>query len=149
LNGEEGELVCKWLMHAIGTPIGKAEAVRCQKSATSHDPATGRIAACASCNEILFECDRYIVERQIEALCSSTLLTWLTKQQVLELHSMDQDVVQDVVSVVKHKDTYYHLNPDLIPDPNVIVLCSLCASNALEHDYSIASGHDYPSQQVS
>jgi hypothetical protein len=42
LNGEEGEQVCKRLMEAIGPPIGKTEAVQCQESATSCDPATGR-----------------------------------------------------------------------------------------------------------
>ena len=59
LNGEEGEQVCKRLMEAIGPPIGKTEAVQCQESATSCDPATGQIAACASCNEILFEQEHY------------------------------------------------------------------------------------------
>ena len=67
----------------------------------------------------------------------------LTQEQLLELHSMDQDVVRDVVSVVKHNDTYYHLNPDLVPDPNAVTLCGRCMRDPYNNKYSIASGHDY------
>jgi hypothetical protein len=45
------------LIKALGDAIGKDEAVSCQNSASWHDPLTGRIAACALCNEMLFECD--------------------------------------------------------------------------------------------
>jgi hypothetical protein len=56
---------------------------------------------------------------------------------------MDPDIVRDFVSVLFNDNKHYHLNPDLIPDLNEIVLCSTCAKNPLDHPFSLASGHDY------
>ena len=140
LNGEEGKAVCERLKKAIGDPIGQEEASRCQRHTRYYDPSAGRIAACASCNEILFECDNVITETTFNELHQSFELS---EEQMIELHKMDQNMVKDFVSVVSHNNKLYHLNPDLIPNLSEIVLCKTCEANPLNHPYSIASGHDY------
>ena len=141
LNGDDGKAVCERLMKAIGPAIGKEEALRCQQSSLQHDASSSRIAACASCNEILFACDNNIVETKFHMLHEAFLVS--NGERLDKMMAMDDDILRDFVSVVCHDNKLYHLNPDLIPDMEEIILCSICAKNPLDHPYSIASGHDY------
>jgi hypothetical protein len=60
------------------------------------------------------------------------------------LTTLPQNIVQNHIQVVDHNGTFYHLNPDLVFDVNQIVLCRVCAENAMTKDQeSIASGKDY------
>jgi hypothetical protein len=56
---------------------------------------------------------------------------------------MRAELVEKFVSVFKNDGKYYHLNPDLIPDPDSIVLCGTCNLDPLGYPYSLANGHDY------
>jgi hypothetical protein len=62
LNGPEGSATCERILRAIGGPVGQAEAVRCQMSAAARDSGSGRLAACASCNDVLLEPDDVIID---------------------------------------------------------------------------------------
>jgi hypothetical protein len=53
LNGPECSATCQRILRAIGRSVGQAESARCQMSAAARDPGSGRLAACASCNEVL------------------------------------------------------------------------------------------------
>jgi hypothetical protein len=141
LIGEEGEEVCQRLIKALGKAIGKDEIASCQESVEANDPSSGRIAACASCCEILLECDGNIVDTTLDSLHENFKLT---DEQIEALGKRPPELVKKFVSVLDGGDGFhYHLNPDLIVEPNDIVLCTLCNSNPLSHEYSIASGHDY------
>ncbi len=45
--------------------------------------------------------------------------------------------------VLQHNGQLYHLNPDLVVDKEKIALCQICEKDRLDHDFSIANGHDY------
>jgi hypothetical protein len=140
LIGEEGKKTCERLLKGLGDPIGQAEAIQIQQSIEAHDTSKGKIAACASCNEILYECHKNIVETKLEDLHQNFLLTDV---QVQEIGNLPADLVRDFVSVYQHEGKLYHLNPDLIPDPNVIVLCKVCSEDPFSYRYSLASGCDF------
>jgi hypothetical protein len=143
LQGEEGKAVCQRLLDSIGQPIGKEEATLCQQSAARHSTDIGRIAYCASCNEVLFECDGNIVETTMEQIKTMEAFE-LTDEQLMALDSIPDEVVEDFVSVYNWNNNFYHLNPSLISgDGSVIVLCRTCADDPLQHKYSLANGHDY------
>ncbi|OQR80598.1 hypothetical protein ACHHYP_17439 [Achlya hypogyna] len=55
-DGSGGRAVCDRILSAVGDPVGQADASRCQESARQRDAGSGRIAACATCNEALNEC---------------------------------------------------------------------------------------------
>ena len=44
---------------------------------------------------------------------------------------------------ISSNKTWYYLNPDLVIDESKIVLCETCSENPIEHQFSIANGHDY------
>ena len=141
LNGQEGEEVWKRLEDIIGEPIGKPDAERCYDSTMKHDPSTGRIAACSSCNEIIYECDGKINE--VSGYENLVEPFSLTDEQVDKLRSIDEEIIREHISVTQHDGKYYHINPDLVQNMQKIVLCTRCNINPLDHPYSLASGHDY------
>ena len=140
LQGPKGEPVCERLLRCIGESINQEGTAQCQRETKARDPGCGCIAACASCNKVLFECDNNITQVHINDLPKSF---HLTKEQLIILCRIPNPIVEKFVSVLKHKKTWYHLNPDLVPDRDNVVLCKVCCQNPLNHPYSIANGHDY------
>ncbi len=127
----------------IGSPIGQEEAMLCRETFHKLDQSHARIAACASCCELLLSADgkQGIVEMKIADLPSEFLLT---ESQMESLAALPQYIVKNHIQVVNHNEIYYHLNPDLVFDVNQIVLCCVCAENPLTKDHeSIAAGNDY------
>jgi hypothetical protein len=127
----------------IGSPIGQEEEMLCQETFHKLDQSHARIAACASCCELLLSADRRqgIVEMNLADLPSEFLLT---ESQMECLAALPQYIVKNYIQVVNHKGIYYHLNPDLVFDVNQIMLCRVCVENPLTKDQeSIAAGNDY------
>jgi hypothetical protein len=115
----------------------------CQETFTNLDQSHARIAACASCCECLLSVDgqQGINEMKIDDLPSEFLLTESQKER---LTALPQYIVQNHIQVVNHNGTFYHLNPDSVFDVNQIVLCHVCAENAMTKDQeSIAAGSNY------
>ncbi|KDO17516.1 hypothetical protein SPRG_22383, partial [Saprolegnia parasitica CBS 223.65] len=145
LNGPGGRAVCDRVLRAVGEAVGQADAARCQESARQRDAGSGRIAACASCNEALYECEGHIVDAgPIERLPAQFRLSELQ----VALLPTNANLVADVVSVLRVGGVHYHLNPNLVPDTGNVVLCSACAKDPNAGSYnvapfSIAKGHDY------
>jgi hypothetical protein len=141
LQGPDGKAVCERIRSAIGGPVGQDDAVRCQQSAAQTDTGSGRIAVCASCNEILFENDNNIKDAgHISTLPPQFLLN---DRDLEELSQIPAEVIDEHVQVLKHAGRYYYLNPDLVPDFSNVVLCKTCTKNPTGHKYSLANGHDY------
>ena len=141
LQGPDGKAVCERIRSAIGGPVGQDDAVRCQQSAAQTDTGSGRIAVCASCNEILFENDNNIKDAgHISTLPPQFLLN---DHDLEELSQIPAEVIDEHVQVLKHAGRYYYLNPDLVPDFSNVVLCKTCTKNPTGHKYSLANGHDY------
>jgi hypothetical protein len=147
-NDELGSNVDKstmWhcILHLIGDPIGKNEAVVCQQTFRCLDQSHAKIAACASCCEHLLSSDgqERIVEMNINALPSTFLLT---DMQIQRLTTLPCNIVENHIQVVQHNGHFYHLNPDLVFDMNKIVLYPVCAKDPMTKDQkSIAAGNDY------
>jgi hypothetical protein len=97
LIGEEGEEVCQRLIKALGKAIGKDEIASCQESVEANDPSSGRIAACASCCEILLECDGNIVDTTLDSLHENFKLT---DKQIEALGKRPPELVKKFVSVL-------------------------------------------------
>jgi hypothetical protein len=142
-NGEDpnDKNVVDRILKAIGDPVGQAEAVECQARALQHDIGSCRMAACASCNEVLFENEDTIVDAgPVQHLDDSFQLT---EAEILALSLIPAELLQKHVSVLIVDGMHYHLNPDLVPDVSNVVLCGRCSSDPHDYRYSIASGHDY------
>jgi hypothetical protein len=124
------------ISNLIGSPIGQEEAMLCQETFNNLDQSPARIAACASCSELLLSADgqQGIVEMKINDLPSEFLLTEPQKER---LASLPQYIVQNHIQVVNHNGTFYHLNPDLVFDVNQIVLCPVCADNPMTKDQGV------------
>lgn len=140
LQGEHGTAVMKRLLKSIGGPINKEEARDCQEEALKQDPGVGRIGACASCNEYVFESEGNITTVHIKDLHKNFLLS---EDQKRKAQSIPCFVLDNFVSVFRNGGQWYHLNPDLVPDGETVVLCKVCCDNPLQHPFSLANGHDY------
>lgn len=92
--------VIERVMKAIGNPVGQEEAVRCQASVAECDLGSSRMAACASCNEVLYSNVHEIVDAGPVELLSHIFR--LTDKQVTELLSKPADLVERHVSALKH-----------------------------------------------
>jgi hypothetical protein len=133
------------LYNVIGPPIGEKEASFCQELCDKISCSKNRIAFCASCCEKIvssFDCQN-IIEISVSKLHYNFLLS---HKQLSELEYISKDVVEEHVMVYSFNGNMYHLNPDLITDPTNIVLCSNCANDPLNNEFSIANGHDYGRQ---
>jgi hypothetical protein len=127
----------------IGELIGQKEAVRCQQTFKTLDQSHAKIAACASCCELLFSSDgpTAIVHIKIDDLPSAFLLP---DKQVKRLNSLQSKNFKHHVQVFKHGGHFYHLNPDLVYNVNEIVLCPICAKDPMmKNQESIAAGNNY------
>jgi hypothetical protein len=68
----------------------------------------------------------------------------LTDMQIQRLTTLPCNIVQNHVQVVQHNGHFYHLNSELVFDVNEIVLCPVCAKDAMTKDQeSIAAGNNY------
>jgi len=132
LLGEEGKETCERLIKGLGKPIGQEVAEEIQCVVEANDTSTSRIAACASCNEILYGCHCNIVETTMEKLHDNFCLT---QDQVQALKAIPGNLVRDVLSVYQYGGKMYYLNPDLIPDSATIVLCKVCAKDPKDHKF--------------
>jgi hypothetical protein len=116
--------VFKHVKEAIGAPVGQEEAMLLQKCISKHDSGIARLAACASCNERLFEKKYIIIDAgPVQSLHRSFLLT---EKQVHDYCQLPRAMAQAHVSVLQHGKSYYHLNPDLVPNLDNVILCSRC-----------------------
>jgi hypothetical protein len=131
------------ISNLIGSPIGQEEAILFQETFNNLDQSRARIAACASCCELLLSEDgqQGIVEMKINDLPLEFLST---EPQIERLTSLQQYIVQNHIQVVNHNGIFYHLNPDLVFGVNQIVLCCVCAENLMIKDQeSIAAGNNH------
>ena len=149
LRGPEGEAVCQRILNAIGSPIGLNEAIRCTKAANERQP--GRITVCASCNEVQLSSDNVAKKINFDNLNDGFVLTSAEKIEIMT--TFPEELINQHVSVLKHKDRWYHLNPDLVPKDvlsgkDYLSLCKQCATDPRANGkwyppFSIAKGHDY------
>jgi hypothetical protein len=130
------------ISNAVGPPIGQQEAILCQNKTEKIACSNNKISFCASCCErIVQDQDKnVIIETHIDKLHKSFLLT---EEQAKQMHLLKRQVLEAHVMVLQHNDKLYHLNPDLVVDKEKIILCQICENDPLDHDFSIANGHDY------
>ncbi len=139
----DGPVMWNCISNLIGSPIGQEEAMLCQEKCNNLDQSHARIAACASCCERLLSADgqQGIVEMKIDDLPPEFLLM---ESQIECLTTLPQCIVQNLIQVVNHNGTFYHLNPDLVFNVNQIVLCCVCAEYPMTKDQEIiAAGTNY------
>ncbi|KDO27548.1 hypothetical protein SPRG_06816 [Saprolegnia parasitica CBS 223.65] len=116
-----------------------------EESARQRDAGSGRIAACASFNKALYECEVQIVDAgPVEHLPAVFRLDDFQGSRL----PRDSKLVSEVVSVLRVDGVHYHLNPSLVPDKSNVVLCLACAKDPTAGSrnaapFSIAKGHDY------
>ncbi|CAN0421335.1 unnamed protein product [Lampetra planeri] len=128
-------------MHAIGVSVGQDNAVRCQKSAAEHDPATARIAACASCNEIQLGAHNSIVDAgPVDQLGAAFRLT---DQQVAALGDIPAELVvqhqgPDQPQVQSGHDYGRH---DVLPKLNGTTLNAVLPARAFNIEILVRSNH--------
>ncbi len=130
------------ISNIIGPPIGQQEAIRCETKAEQIACSNNQISFCASCCEriVLGQGKNVIIETPINKLHKSFLLT---EEQAKSMHLMEKKILDSHVMVLQHNGQLYHLNPDLVVDKEKIALCQICEKDPLDHDFSIANGHDY------
>ncbi len=124
------------ISNLIRSPIGQEEEMLCQETFNNFDQSHTRIAAFKSCCERLLNADgqQGIVEMKIDNFPSEFFLTEL---HIECLTTLPHDIVENLIQVVNHNGTFYHLNPDLVFDVNQIVLCCVCSENPITKDQEI------------
>ncbi len=90
----DGSVIWNHISNLIGSPIGREEAMLCQRTFNNLDQSHARMAACASCCECLLSVDgqQGIVEMKIDDLPSEFPLTEL---QIERLTKLPQYTVQN------------------------------------------------------
>ena len=133
--------VLRRLERSMEEPVGQIEACELRDS-LGEDTQSGRLAACASCNEYMVPAwgDTFETRTLSMTISKDTLYTPEELQELLTLPS----AVRKHRMFVVDGGFYYHLNPELVYGDEV-TLCTQCATSPRGSDqskFSIANGYD-------